>query len=204
MITGVGSYVPDEVLTNEDLEKIVETSDEWIVSHTGIRERRIASGNLVLRVFVKGMGRRMAERIRQKGYPVTTFRGQGATGPVTSLYIVCRRRDLKKILPVVPELSPDAFYTTEQVGIAPEFDRPGRIRVVKPDKLTGVELPSHGLGVMIPVADISIQSKFHRILLVKGNDKQTGINLRRIIKGQDGHRDGHGVGESVPVGDDGT
>jgi len=43
VITGVGSYVPDEVLTNADLEKIVETSDEWIVSHTGIRERRIAS-----------------------------------------------------------------------------------------------------------------------------------------------------------------
>ena len=42
-ITGVGSYVPEEVLTNEDLEKIVETSDEWIVSHTGIRERRIAA-----------------------------------------------------------------------------------------------------------------------------------------------------------------
>lgn len=43
VITGVGSYVPDEVLTNKDLEKIVETSDEWIVSHTGIKERRIAS-----------------------------------------------------------------------------------------------------------------------------------------------------------------
>ncbi|MGI5818528.1 MAG: beta-ketoacyl-ACP synthase III [Armatimonadota bacterium] len=43
VITGVGSYVPENVLTNADLEAIVETSDEWIVSHTGIRERRIAS-----------------------------------------------------------------------------------------------------------------------------------------------------------------
>ncbi len=43
VITGVGSYVPDEVLTNADLEKIVETNDEWIVSHTGIKERRIAA-----------------------------------------------------------------------------------------------------------------------------------------------------------------
>jgi 3-oxoacyl-[acyl-carrier-protein] synthase-3 len=43
VVTGVGSYVPERVLTNADLEKIVETSDEWIVSHTGIRERRIAS-----------------------------------------------------------------------------------------------------------------------------------------------------------------
>src|SRR5438874_10221554 len=40
-IAGVGSYVPVKVLTNTDLEKIVETSDEWITSRTGIKERRI-------------------------------------------------------------------------------------------------------------------------------------------------------------------
>ncbi|MBN9689482.1 MAG: ketoacyl-ACP synthase III [Verrucomicrobia bacterium] len=44
-ITGVGSYVPERVLTNADLEKIVETTDEWITSRTGIRERRIARDN---------------------------------------------------------------------------------------------------------------------------------------------------------------
>lgn len=43
VISGVGSYVPDRVLTNADLEKIVDTTDEWIVSHTGIRERRVAA-----------------------------------------------------------------------------------------------------------------------------------------------------------------
>jgi len=42
VIAGVGSYVPERVLTNADLEEIVDTTDEWIVSHTGIRERRIA------------------------------------------------------------------------------------------------------------------------------------------------------------------
>lgn len=40
-IGGFGSYVPDRILTNADLEKIVDTTDEWIVNHTGIRERRI-------------------------------------------------------------------------------------------------------------------------------------------------------------------
>ncbi|MCM8759784.1 MAG: ketoacyl-ACP synthase III [Candidatus Omnitrophica bacterium] len=40
-IIGIGSYVPEKVLTNADLEKIVDTSDDWIVSRTGIRERRI-------------------------------------------------------------------------------------------------------------------------------------------------------------------
>lgn len=40
-ITGVGGYVPDHVLTNHDLEKMVETNDEWIQARTGIQERRI-------------------------------------------------------------------------------------------------------------------------------------------------------------------
>jgi 3-oxoacyl-[acyl-carrier-protein] synthase-3 len=42
-IVGMGSYLPEKVLTNADLEKMVDTSDEWIVTRTGIKERRIAS-----------------------------------------------------------------------------------------------------------------------------------------------------------------
>ncbi len=41
-MVGVGSYLPKKILTNGELEKMVDTSDEWIVSRTGIRERRIA------------------------------------------------------------------------------------------------------------------------------------------------------------------
>ncbi|MDB4498697.1 ketoacyl-ACP synthase III, partial [bacterium] len=41
-IAGTGSYLPEKILTNDDLSKIVETSDEWIVTRTGIKERRIA------------------------------------------------------------------------------------------------------------------------------------------------------------------
>ncbi len=44
-IIGTGSYLPEKVLTNFDLEKMVDTSDEWIVSRTGIRERRIAAAD---------------------------------------------------------------------------------------------------------------------------------------------------------------
>lgn len=42
-ISGTGSYLPEQVRTNADLEKMVDTSDEWIVTRTGIRERRIAA-----------------------------------------------------------------------------------------------------------------------------------------------------------------
>ena len=44
-IVGTGSYLPDKVLSNVDLEKLVDTSDEWIISRTGIRERRIANAH---------------------------------------------------------------------------------------------------------------------------------------------------------------
>ena len=44
-IVAVGSYVPERVLANAELEKMVETSDEWITSRTGIKERRIAAAN---------------------------------------------------------------------------------------------------------------------------------------------------------------
>src|SRR3954451_10583261 len=42
IIAGTGSYVPEKRLTNDDLAKMVDTNDEWIVQRTGIRERRIA------------------------------------------------------------------------------------------------------------------------------------------------------------------
>ena len=41
-IIGTGRYLPENIVTNDDLSKIVDTSDEWINSRTGIRERRIA------------------------------------------------------------------------------------------------------------------------------------------------------------------
>lgn len=44
-MTGIGSYAPETVITNDDLAQLVETSDEWIASRTGIRERHVVSGN---------------------------------------------------------------------------------------------------------------------------------------------------------------
>ena len=41
VITGVGGYVPDYVLTNEELSRMVDTNDEWIMTRIGVKERRI-------------------------------------------------------------------------------------------------------------------------------------------------------------------
>lgn len=45
-IAGIGAYAPEKILSNFDLEKIVETNDEWITTRTGIKERRIAADNM--------------------------------------------------------------------------------------------------------------------------------------------------------------
>src|SRR5258705_13564666 len=42
-IIGTGSYTPEKILTNEDLSRMVDTSDEWITVRTGIKERRVAA-----------------------------------------------------------------------------------------------------------------------------------------------------------------
>lgn len=44
-LAGLGSYLPERILTNSDLEKMVQTTEDWIISRTGIRERRIANKN---------------------------------------------------------------------------------------------------------------------------------------------------------------
>ena len=43
ILTGVGKALPEKCLTNADLEKLVDTSDEWITKRVGIKERRIAA-----------------------------------------------------------------------------------------------------------------------------------------------------------------
>ena len=63
-ITGWGKSVPEKVLTNEDLAKLVDTSDEWIQSRTGIKQRRFAGdGESTARLgaaaavsFARGLG----------------------------------------------------------------------------------------------------------------------------------------------------
>ena len=43
-ITGIGAYVPEDILTNSDIEKLVDTTDEWIMTRVGIKERRVLKG----------------------------------------------------------------------------------------------------------------------------------------------------------------
>jgi len=60
-ITGLGCHVPDRVLSNDDLSKLVDTTDEWIVERTGIRERRIAAEDEALTDICLPAARRALE-----------------------------------------------------------------------------------------------------------------------------------------------
>jgi 3-oxoacyl-[acyl-carrier-protein] synthase-3 len=60
-IAGLGRYVPEKKLTNQDLEKMVDTSDEWIVQRTGIRERRIAADDEVTSTLAINAARQALE-----------------------------------------------------------------------------------------------------------------------------------------------
>lgn len=60
-IIGTGSYVPERVMTNKDFESLVETTDEWIVTRTGMKERRIAKED----EFTSDMGLKAAEKALQ-------------------------------------------------------------------------------------------------------------------------------------------
>lgn len=62
-ITSVGSYVPEKILRNADLERMVETTDEWILTRTGIRERRLAAAD----EFTADMAAKAALRAMESG-----------------------------------------------------------------------------------------------------------------------------------------
>jgi len=61
IITGTGMSAPSRIMTNLDLEKIVDTSDEWIQTRTGIRERRIARPDEAVSLFAEGAARNALE-----------------------------------------------------------------------------------------------------------------------------------------------
>lgn len=76
-------------------------------------ERKVALGYTALRVFIPATMKGAAATIREAGYLVTVFNGEGVSGPVTELYIVCRRKELKEAIGLVKKAAPDAFYVVE-------------------------------------------------------------------------------------------
>jgi uncharacterized protein YebE (UPF0316 family) len=87
-------------------------------------ERRLALGFMILRVITRTAGQSMAQRLRLSGQPVTVFRGEGMRGPVDELYVACKRRELKRLLKIVVQEDPQAFYITEMARDVRKAIRP--------------------------------------------------------------------------------
>lgn len=89
-----------------------------------VLERRIAYGNMVLRAFVPSDGKKIAQAVRDEGFGVTMFHGEGIKGPVTEVCVVCRRGEIGRVIGIVEEMWPSAFYVTELAGFVRGIDRP--------------------------------------------------------------------------------
>lgn len=87
-------------------------------------ERKLAFGTTILRIITPNAGPAIAAHLRENGQPVTVFHGEGMHGPVNELYIACRRRDLKWILPAAKCIDPKLFYVIEQARDVSKILRP--------------------------------------------------------------------------------
>lgn len=77
-------------------------------------EKKLAFGIIILKILTRTAGQEITDFLRSKGQPVTVFTGEGMKGPVSELYIACRRRDLKWILPEAQKMDSSLFYIIEQ------------------------------------------------------------------------------------------
>ena len=77
-------------------------------------EEKLALGLATVRIISEHGGVEAADALRESGYGVTEFAGQGRHGTVEVVYTVARRSDVRKILRVVDEWAPDSFVTVEE------------------------------------------------------------------------------------------
>ncbi|MEW5803565.1 MAG: DUF5698 domain-containing protein [bacterium] len=89
-----------------------------------VLEKKLSIGHAVLKIISPRSSQKMAEQIRELGYAVTTFAGEGISGPVTELCIVCKKSNLKGIVSTVKKIDPDAFYIIEHVGSVSKLTHP--------------------------------------------------------------------------------
>jgi len=90
-------------------------------------EKRLAMGYTNFRVITTRFSAEITGSLREKGFAVTTFEGQGKDGIVTEIYVATERKHLPGLIKLVKEIEPDAFYIAEQAGIVSKIRRPTMI-----------------------------------------------------------------------------
>lgn len=85
-------------------------------TYVGMRiEEKLALGYELIRVITKADAGELIEAMRSEGFPVTSVVGQGREGEVGILYIILKRRAIKKVIPIINAFNPKAFYTIEDM-----------------------------------------------------------------------------------------
>jgi uncharacterized protein YebE (UPF0316 family) len=87
-------------------------------------EKRLAMGYTNFRVITTRFAKEITNSLRDKGFAVTNFEGQGKDGKVTEIYVVSDRKNLPALVKIVKEIEPDAFYIAEQAGVVSKIRRP--------------------------------------------------------------------------------
>jgi uncharacterized protein YebE (UPF0316 family) len=90
-------------------------------------EKRLAMGYVNFRVITTRFAAEISGSLREKGFAVTTFEGEGKDGKVTEIYVVSDRKNLPALIKIVKGIEPEAFYIAEQAGIVSKIRRPTMI-----------------------------------------------------------------------------
>lgn len=78
-------------------------------------EERLAIGTLVIRVILPNEGKDLVNRLRETGYGATYVNGHGASGPVVLIFTVVMRKELERVIAIIQEIHPKAFFTVEEL-----------------------------------------------------------------------------------------
>jgi uncharacterized protein YebE (UPF0316 family) len=90
-------------------------------------EKRLAMGYTNFRIITSLFAKEITNALRERGFAVTTFEGEGKDGKVTEIYVACERKALSGIVKVVKEIEPDAFYIAEPAGYVSKIRRPSMV-----------------------------------------------------------------------------
>jgi len=80
-------------------------------------EEKMAIGMVIVRIITRKDASKLVEHLRSIGYGVTSFDGQGATGPVKLIYMTIERKDIDNIVEIIKEFNPKAFFSVEEVRL---------------------------------------------------------------------------------------
>lgn len=83
-------------------------------------ENRLAIGLQIVRIITKFYVPEMIEKLKAGGYGLTTLQGEGASGPVTVIFTIVKRKDLPEFVSIIKSVNPKVFYTVEDVRTAKE------------------------------------------------------------------------------------